>query len=182
MRLAAAVLVFLAFAGCSAAKRAEMPPLIEAVRSGDAASVRALVAKGADPNAPSGGNGWTPLLHAIHTNQAASVEALLAAGAAVDGTDGNGTTPLMMAGGYGYTPIVALLLSRGADARKRDRGGETALEYALAGANDIDRLTFFDCQDATVKALHAAAPEVHASRGARRWASMKRCETVALVR
>jgi hypothetical protein len=182
MRQSAALLALAFLAACYAAQRAELPPLVEAVRNGDAPANRSLVEKGADPNAPAGGNGWTPLQHAIHTNRIDSVEALLAVGAAVDGEDSRGTTPLMMAAGYGYTPIVKLLLGRGASPRKRDHGGETALDYALAGANDIDRLTFFDCQDPTVQLLHAAAPEVRAGRAALRWASMKRCETVALVR
>ena len=55
----------------------------------------------------------------------------------------------MMAAGYGYDDTVQLLLKRGAKADLRNPGGETALDWALTGANDIDRMTFFDCQDST---------------------------------
>ena len=40
-------------------------PLIDAARTGDVASVRHLIAQGADPNEAAGQNNWTPLLHAI---------------------------------------------------------------------------------------------------------------------
>src|SRR5688572_31319395 len=85
-------------------------PLANAVREGDADSVRQLCARGADPNQPSGHNGWTPLLHAVHTNQLDNARALLDAGANADVAAPNGTTPLMMAAGYGNRPMVALLL------------------------------------------------------------------------
>ena len=50
---------------------------IGAVRDGNVAEVRQMLAQGADPNAPEGGNNWTPLLQAIHKNQIGSVAALL---------------------------------------------------------------------------------------------------------
>lgn len=130
--------------------------LVGAARRGDAATVRALVARGADPNASAGVNSWTPLEHAIHKQQIDSVAALLDAGADPNRSDPHGTTPLMMAAGYGYTSIVGLLLRRGADPKLRDRDGATALDLAVTGVADIDRFTMFDCQNDTLKLLRAA--------------------------
>ncbi|HEX7191738.1 MAG TPA: ankyrin repeat domain-containing protein, partial [Thermoanaerobaculia bacterium] len=126
-----------------------MSSLIGAVRDGNVTEVRQLLARGADPNAPEGVNDWTPLMHAVHKNQLGSVAALLD-GHADPNRAVNGGTPLMMAAGYGYTPIVRLLLARGADPHIRDLDGETAVDYAVAGMADLDRFTFFRCQDDTV--------------------------------
>ena len=69
----------------------------------------------------------------------------------------------------------------GADVQAKDVRGESAVDWALAGINDLDRMTIFDCQDSTVRVL--AATGVRARKGAAlRWASFKRCESVAMVR
>lgn len=150
--------------------------LCEAARSGDVAQIKALTAKGADPNEPSGGNEWTPLMHAIHKNQTASVAALLDAKANPNlAAAPTGRTPLMMAAGYGQTAIVQLLLKRGANPRLTDKNGENALDYALTGTNDIDDFTLFRCQDETSRALMAAGAKAKASSV--RFAKLKRCVT-----
>jgi hypothetical protein len=154
---------------------------IGAVRSGDVAEVREMLARGADPNAPEGVNDWTPLMHAIHKNQLGSVGALLD-GHADPNRAVNGETPLMMAAGYGYTPIVRVLLAHGADPRIRDADGETAVDYAVAGMTDIDRFTFFSCADDTVRALLAAHAPRTVTRRTHRWGTIKRCASVALLR
>lgn len=149
--------------------------LTEAARAGDIARVRSLVARGADPNERAGLNGWTPLMHAIHKNQLRSVAALIDAGANPNIPGLSGDTPLMMAAGYGQTPIVRLLLSRGAHPRQINGKGETALDFALTGANDIDDFTLFRCQDETARVLIAAGAE--ARRSSVRFAKLKRCVT-----
>lgn len=154
---------------------------IGAVRSGDVAEVRRMLANGADPNAPEGVNDWTPLMHAIHKNQPGSVAALLDGHADPNRTV-NGGTPLMMAAGYGYTPIVLLLLAHGADPRIRDLDGETALDYAVAGMIDLDRFTFFSCQDNTVRVLLAAHAPRTITQRSRRWGRLKGCAAVSLLR
>lgn len=154
--------------------------LVGAARSGDTARIRAMAAASGDWNAPEGENGWTPLMHAIHKAQIGSVEALLDRGADPDRRGGDGTTPLMMAAGYGYTEIVTLLLRRRANPALTNASGERALDWALSGMNDIDRFTLLQCQDDTVRALHAAAPQIRPSSSARRIASFKRCPTTAL--
>ncbi|HEX3581223.1 MAG TPA: ankyrin repeat domain-containing protein [Thermoanaerobaculia bacterium] len=153
---------------------------IGAVRSGNVAEVRQMLARGADPNAPEGVNEWTPLLHAVHKNQPGSVAALLD-GHADPNRAVNGMTPLMMAAGYRYTPIVRLLLAHGADPRIQGLDGETAVDYAVIGMTDIDRFTFFSCGDETVHAILAAHAPRTISRAARRWGMLKRCSSLALL-
>ena len=165
----APVIVLLLLTSCMT-RNAPISDLTTAVRNGDAAQVRALAAKGADVNAPSGNNDWTPLLHAVHTHQNASIAALLDAGADANrGSGSEGLTPLMMAAAYGYDDTVKLLLQRGAKAT------DGAFDAALTGTPDVDRFTFFSCQDSTPRLIRSAAPHATASAAARRWAGMKRC-------
>lgn len=163
MRNFAAILL-LTFTACLS--RSQLSPLCDAARAGDAAQIKALVAQGADPNAPSGDNGWTPLLHAVHKHQNASIAALLDAGADVN--RGN-VTPLMFAASYGYDDTVTLLLARGAKVDAQ------TFDWALGGISDVDRFTLFQCQDSTVRLIRNAAPNVKPSPSAQRWARIKGC-------
>jgi len=171
---------FLLLVGCFSAHTPS--PLASAARNGDVTAIRQLTAHGADPNEASGENGWTPLMHAIHKNQLASVKALLESGASPNVAASGGMTPLMMASGYGYSDIVRALLARGADSHAADEHHERAIDYALDGMTDIDRFTFFTCQDDAVRALAAGGGAHDAASGAKKWARMKRCEAAALVR
>jgi ankyrin repeat protein len=188
MRLFAPLACAVLLAGCFAGPR-DVPPLVAAACDGNAAAVREIVKRGADPNAKYGSLNWTPLMHAIHMNQIGSVEALLDSGADVNRTGDYeteprtkqlGVTPLMMAAGYGYTSIVELLLRRGADPARADGDGNRALDYALTGT--LYRITLFECQDSTVRALIAAHAPLDISSDSRRSASIKRCSALALLR
>ena len=188
MRLFALFVCAVLLAGCLAGPQ-DMPPLVAAARDGKAATVREIVRSGGDPNAAYGALNWTPLMHAIYENQIGSVKALLDAGADVNRTGDYETeprtkqrdvTPLMMAAGFGYTPIVELLLRRGADPARVDGDGNRALDYALSGT--LYRATLFECQDSTVRALIAAHAPLGISPDSRRWAGIKRCTALALLR
>src|SRR5262245_52192729 len=141
MRRPSVITAFL-LAACHAVTRSPFTPLCDAAREGNTKAIRSLVATGEDPNAASGGNDWTPLLHAIHKHQNASVTALLDAGADVNRATPGGMTPLMMAAGYGYDDTVQILLAQKANIGLRGEEGDTALDWALTGMNDIDRMTF----------------------------------------
>ncbi|HSP34205.1 MAG TPA: ankyrin repeat domain-containing protein [Thermoanaerobaculia bacterium] len=161
----------------AACARGDIDPLVGAVREGDAATTESLIAQGADPNRPSGVNGWPPLMHAVHKNQLAAAETLLEHGADVNRTDPNGVSALMMAAGYGNNAMVGLLLRHHADVLARDRGGDTALDYALGGMSDIDSFTLLRCQDSTVALLIRSDSRLRgtAHRTARTLAALKRC-------
>jgi len=154
---------------------AQFTPLADAARAGDVATIRSLIAHGADPNEAAGQNNWSPLLHAIHKEQIGSVQALLDGGADVNRLSGDGITPLMMAAGYGYTDIVQLLLKHGANPRIADSGGFHAVDLAAAGIPDIDRFTLFQCQDDTVRVLRSADPSISLNPRVLMWARAKRC-------
>jgi hypothetical protein len=187
MRLFILIVCATLLAGCFASSR-EMPSLIVAAREGDGPAIRELVKRGCDPNAAYGALNWTPLMHAISKNQIESVKALLDSGADVNKTGDYETeprtkqlrvTPLMMAAGYGYTPIVELLLRRGADPALADGDGNRALDYALTG---MLYRTVFECHDSTVRALLAAHAPFQVNADSRKWAGIKRCESLALLR
>jgi ankyrin repeat protein len=148
-------------------------PLTLAARNGNVATVDSLIARGADPNAPSGVNDWTPLMHAVHKHQLATATALLAHGA--DPNRIAGQTALTMAAGYGDAKMVALLLAHGADPRLRDGKGHSPLDAALTGTADIDEPTLLRCQAESARLLMHAAPDVMPSAGAVVLAKLKRC-------
>ena len=110
------------------------PDLTTAVRAGDVARVRALIAAGADVNVPQG-DGATALHWAAHRNDPETAVLLIAAGADVDAANALGATPLWLAAANGSAPIVARLLEAGADPNVTLRMGETPLMGAARGGS-----------------------------------------------
>jgi uncharacterized protein len=119
--------------------------------------VKALLAHGADPNAPTkknpnygmsvkGGNGnlvgATPFLIAAQANDVAIMRELVAHGANPNVPTNQGTTPLMVAAGIGHLPgmsrsteanaleAVKLCVELGADVNAVNKTGDTALHGA----------------------------------------------------
>jgi ankyrin repeat protein len=89
--------------------------LLDAVRSGDAQSVRALLLRQKmDVNRPSP-DGTTPLHYAVQRDDAAIVELLLKSGANVKAVNRYGVPPLAIAAVNGHAGIMNLLLTAGAD-------------------------------------------------------------------
>ena len=146
--------------------------LVEAVRNGDAAVVRALVERGVDVTAPAG-DGATALHWAAYADDLETAELLLRAGASVDATNDLGVTPLWVAGTNGSAGMVARLLAAGADPNIAPATGGTPLMRAVRTGNA-----------GAVESLLAAGADVNASEGSRgqtalMWAVTQRHSPVA---
>ena len=100
--------------------------LIKAVRSKDAAAVRALIKQRVDVNAPQG-DGATALHWAAHVDDLAIADLLIRAGARAAVANDNGFTPLHLACTNRNGAMVERLLSAGADANAASLNGETVL-------------------------------------------------------
>ena len=105
------------------------PDLVAAVRTGDLAAVRSLIAGETDVDAPQG-DGATALHWAAHRTDLEATELLIEAGADVDAANALGATPLWLAAKNGDAPIVERLLDAGADPDVTLRMGETPLMSA----------------------------------------------------
>ena len=95
----------------------------------DAAWVRFLLQKGANPNVEDK-KGRTPLTVATDLGFTEGVEALLKGGARVDALNAAGETPLIAAVHRRDTALVRLLLANGANPRRNDNSGRSARDYA----------------------------------------------------
>ena len=113
-----------------------------------------LIARGADPNDPTGNRkfsghndqNYTVLMLAADNGMTDVVKALLAKGADVNARSANGWSPLLSAAaGKRGNEIIPILLDSGADARATDNGGENALMnagYADWGASPLEEEVF----------------------------------------
>jgi ankyrin repeat protein len=119
----------LVLATASAAAAAAATPVIDAVKSGDHAALRALLQKRADVNVAAP-DGTSPLHLAIQKDDIQATELLLAAGANVKAANRFGITPLLVACINGNAAIVEKLLKAGADPNSASPEGETALMTA----------------------------------------------------
>jgi ankyrin repeat protein len=113
--------------------------LLDAVKAGDAAAARDLLAERADAN-DADTDGTTALHWAIHQNDLELASLLLDAGARVDAANRYGVPPIYLAAENGSAPLVRALLERGADANAALPEGETALMTA-ARTGDVATLT-----------------------------------------
>ena len=139
MRAAAVGLASLALVA-SASRPAPAQPadlrLVEAVRAGDLAGVRGLLAEGVDADAAQR-DGATALHWAAYRDDVPAARLLLGAGAAPGAVNDLGVTALHLACENGSGELVRALLAAGADARAALPSGETVLMTAArAGAAD----------------------------------------------
>src|SRR4051812_22555510 len=112
-------------ASCAAAPSLESQ-LSAAVKQGDAETVKSLLAKKADVNAPDADSS-TPLHWAVEKNNLDIANTLIAAGANVNATTRYKVTPLALACENGNTAMITRLLEAGVDPNSTFEEGETAL-------------------------------------------------------
>ena len=127
IRTAGFALVIAAVSGLAVA--AERAVVADAAERRDHSAVRALLAKGADVNAPQV-DGTTALHWAAQYDDAEAVALLVKAGANVNAANRYGVPPLVPASTNGNAAVVRLLLEAGADANAVMKGGETPLMLA----------------------------------------------------
>ena len=130
MKTAAAAALVLLMTGVAAGQTR----LVDAVRTGDTAATRALLATSADVGAGDP-DGTTPLHWAVHRDDLATVDLLIRAGANVKAATRYGVTPLHLASVNGSGPVVERLLAAGADPNGALPDGETALLTAARTGN-----------------------------------------------
>ena len=132
--------------------------LIIAAESGCVDHINAIIAAGADVNAPDSKYGRTALMKAAYSGNADCVKALITADADVNATDKDGQTALTEVVGKVYAgkadaECIRLLIAAGADVNAKNNFGHTVLGLA-AGSGKAD----------CVKALVAAGADVNAKR------------------
>jgi uncharacterized protein len=134
-----ALIVVVAAVGLSAANADTR--VIDAVRRGDAATVRTLIA-GKAPVTVAEADGTTALHLAARSDRLDLVQALLKAGANANASTRYGITPLTLAATNGSPLIVAALLEGGANANAANPEGETVLMVAARTGSVavVDRL------------------------------------------
>ena len=110
--------------------------LVEAVKSGDAAAVKALLQAKADGNSAEA-DGTTALHWAARRGDLATVDLLLKAGAKASTANRYGVTPLYLASANGDAVTVARLLDAGADPNTSLPDGETVLMTAARTGNVV---------------------------------------------
>ncbi len=121
------------------------------VQRRDAAWVRFLLQKGANPNL-SDKSGLTPLQLASQLGFVEGLEALVKSGANVDVGDSTGETPLIAAVHRRDSGMVKVLLAHGANADRADNSGRSARDYARLMGPGSQMLTTIESADASKKA------------------------------
>ncbi|HEX7081344.1 MAG TPA: ankyrin repeat domain-containing protein [Gammaproteobacteria bacterium] len=125
-----------ALSAAAGAAFAGVPPLVEAVKSGDDARASALLRAGADASAAEA-DGTTALHWAVRNDDAELAERLLDAGADPTARNRYGVTPLYLAAVNGSAEMIERLLDAGAQPNEIGNDGETVLMTA-ARTGDVD--------------------------------------------
>ena len=142
-----------AFFLLSHASAAVTSPVADAAMSGNNATLRALLAKKADVNAPQA-DGATAIQWAAYRNDLEIADLLIRAGANVKTANHDGATALYLASIRGSAPMLDRLLKAGADANERGPEGETPLMLAARNGN-VDAIKVLLDHKADVNATDA---------------------------
>ena len=111
------------------ARAADEPRVVQIVKTGDHAALRAALARPIDVNAREV-DGTTALHWAARNDDAEAVSLLLKAGAHADAANRYSVTPIALAAANGDAPIVEALIAAGADANTTPPAGEPVLMTA----------------------------------------------------
>jgi quinoprotein dehydrogenase-associated probable ABC transporter substrate-binding protein len=114
-----------------------LTPLAIASQNAKIKAAEALVAAGADVNAPVAKGGYTPLMLAAISGSSDLTSSLIAHGAKVNAVNPGGVTALMIAAANDRRNVVTLLLKSGADVNARSEDGRTALSIAQSASNEV---------------------------------------------
>ena len=106
--------------------RSSSESIIQAVREGRTATVKRLLAGGADANESRIGK-TTVLMYAAQNGHPELVKVLIEAGAKVNAKDSDGDGALMYAASYGRADVVKTLMASGAEVNAQNNKAETAL-------------------------------------------------------
>jgi ankyrin repeat protein len=134
-------------------------PLVDAVKSGDKATILALLDSRADVNSAEA-DGTTALAWAARLDELDLAERLLRAGANVTAANRYGITPLYLACVNGNAAMIEKLLQAGADANAVWTEGETPLMTVARGGN-VEAAKVLLAHGAQVKAtepVHGQTP------------------------
>jgi ankyrin repeat protein len=146
-------LAALTLALTAGAIRSEGVRVIDAVKSGSADAVRAVLKQKVDVNAAEP-DGTTALHWAAHGSHLELAQLLVRAGANVNAVNRYGVAPLRLAVENGNAPLAEILLRAGANANAALPTGETVLMTAARTGDP-----------ATIKALVARGANVNATEG-----------------
>ncbi len=113
-----------------------LTPLAIAAQNAKIKAAEALVAAGADVNAPVAKGGYTPLMLAAISGSTDLTSSLLSHGARVNAVNPGGVTALMIAAANNHSRVAEVLLKSGADPDARSQDGRTALGIAQANNDD----------------------------------------------
>jgi ankyrin repeat protein/L-ascorbate metabolism protein UlaG (beta-lactamase superfamily) len=105
----------------------------DAVRAGDLAKIKALVAKDPKVVNEKEAEGGTPLHFASHSGNVEIIAFLLANKADIKAVDDLGRSPLHLAASAGHGETVDLLIAKGAETKAVCRDGRNLLHCAAAG-------------------------------------------------
>jgi hypothetical protein len=127
--------------------------MVKAAMDGDAAAVKALLARGADVNAKGEYSGWTPLMMAVRKGDIELVNFLLANGADANTKSSlRSRTALMEAARNRKVEVVKALLAADPDVDAVDWEGYTALMFAaISGQLDFVHALLAHGADLNVK-------------------------------
>jgi hypothetical protein len=148
------VLVMLAQASAPGASSSGVD-LLESAKLGQAAQVKALLARGASVHAVDR-RGFTPLMWACASGNLPVVNLLLENGAVVDARSKDGLTPLMLASANGFIDVARALVLRGADVNAA-RNGVTPRQLATARGHATVAALLEEAEGFGAKLLRAAA-------------------------